>query len=284
MRRWLLALGLMLPMQAFAACPDVPRVAQLAREILDRQPSQGYGAGLSMEDALCARDRLIAVLAQPYGDVVGWKVGLTSAAAQQRFGVSHPLIGAIFHGTLRERSGAELPARFGAVPVVESDMLVRVRDEGINFAGSDHLAILRHLDQVIPFIELPDLVMAQGAVLDGPNLTAINVGARLGVLGDPIPVEATEEFAARLGRMTVVLATDQRELARAPGSAVLGHPLNVVAWLVENLSAQGRRLKAGEYISLGSFSPLFPAEAGRTYTATYEGLTAQPVAVSVRLR
>ncbi len=286
MRRSLLALALTLPWawSAAAACPDQARVARLAQEILERRPSQGYGPGMSMADALCARDRLIAVLAQPYGEVVGWKVGLTNAAAQQRFGVPHPLAGAIFHGTLRERSGAELPANFGAAPAIEADLLVRVRDEGINTAGDDPVAILRHIDQVIPFIEMPDLVLAQGVPMDGPNLLAINVGARLGVLGEPIEPQANAEFARRLSSMTVVLAHDQRELSRTPGSVLLGHPLNVIPWLVRDLASQDRRLRAGDYVSLGGFSPALPTEAGRTYTLTYEGLQERPVTVTVRLR
>ena len=104
------------------------------------------------------------------------------------------MVGAVWVLRARARgtagSPAEVPAAFGALPNVESDLLVRVRDEGINDAGNDHVAILRHLDQVIPFIELPDLVMPPGK-LDGPNLLAINVGARLGVSGAPIPVRAT---------------------------------------------------------------------------------------------
>jgi 2-keto-4-pentenoate hydratase len=239
---------------------------------------------MSLADGECARERMVALLAQPYGDPVGYKVGLTNDAAQRRFGVPHPLRGTIFHGTLRERSGAELPARFGAVPVIESDLLVRVRDEGIATAGNDPVAILRHLDQVIPFIELPDLVFAQGQLLDAGNLLAINVGARLGVVGTPIAAEATPEFAARLGSMTVILATDERELSRAPGTALLGHPLNVIPWLVQDLAKEGRRLRAGDYVSLGGFSPALPTEAGRTYTVRYEGLAAEPVSVTVRLR
>jgi 2-keto-4-pentenoate hydratase len=268
-----------------AACPDVPGVARLAAAILERREPPAPPAGLSMPDALCARERLVAVLAQPWGDQVGWKVGLTNPAAQQRFGVPHPVAGAIFHGTIRERSGAELPAGFGIAPAVESDLLVRIRDEGVNEAGDDPVALLRHIEAVVPFIELPDLVYSGGAVpWSGPLLVSINVGARLGVLGEDIPAEATPEFAARLGAMTVTLADDTRELSRAPGSALLGHPLNALAWLVRDLREQGRRLRPGEYVSLGGFSPALPVTPGRTYTATYDGLAANPVSVTVRIR
>lgn len=42
------------------------------------------------------------------------------------------------------------------------------------------------------------LVFDPQVKLDGPHLLGINVGARLGVLGDPIPLPATTESVARL--------------------------------------------------------------------------------------
>jgi 2-keto-4-pentenoate hydratase len=285
MRNGLLALvAFSLAPAAEAACLETAEVARIGAAIIERQRVPDLPRGLSLADARCTQQKLVALFAQPWGDAVGYKVGLTNRAAQERFGVPHPLRGTIFHGTIRARSGSDLPAAFGVVPVVEADLLVRVKDDAINTAGTDHVAILRSLDQVIPFIELPDLVVQQGQPMDGGILQLINVGARLGVLGDPIAVEASEEFARRLGTMEVVLANDQKELSRAPGSALLGHPLNVIPWLVQDLAAEGRRLRAGEYISLGGFSPALPVEAGRTYTTRYEGLLERPVAVSVRMQ
>jgi len=281
-RRSLLALPALAALPARAACPDLAAAARVAARILAREPLPAPIEGLALADAEWFRERLVAHLAQPWGDVIGWKVGLTNAAAQQRFGVGHPLKGAIFHATTRARSGAEIPARFGATPTVEADLVVRIRDEGINGAGADHVAILRHLDQVIPFIDLPDLVFPPGVPFDAAQLIGINVGARLGVVGEPIAAEASAGFAARLGTMVVTLAQDGTERARAPGTALLGHPLNVLPWLVRDLAREGRRLRAGEIISLGGFSPALPTAPG-TWSVRYEGLAAQPLDVAVRL-
>jgi 2-keto-4-pentenoate hydratase len=271
----------LLPLAAGAACPDEATMAAFARGVLANQPQQPIAGLTNLADGLCAQGRLVPLMAAQWGRPVGYKVGLTNAAAQQRFGVPHPVTGIIFENTVRLMSGGEVEARFGAMPNVEADLIVRVRDEGINTARTP-VEILRHLDAVIPFIEMPDLVLAQG--MDGPNLLAINVGARLGVMGEAIPVQATEDFAARLGSMTVVMVNDQRELARAPGTALLGHPLNVLPWLVQDLASRGTRLRAGDLVSLGGFSPALPTEAGRRYTVRYEGLMAAPVEVSVQTR
>jgi len=275
----LAAAGLLIANAAQAACPADAAVESLSRSLLANTPAPALTGMTSLEDGQCAQDKLIAIMVRHWGRPVGYKVGLTNPTAQQRFGVAHPVTGTIYESTVRLRSGAEVPARFGSVPTVEADLMVRVRDEAINQART-HLDVLRAIDLVIPFIEMPDLVLASG--MDGPNLLAINVGARLGVLGEPIPVQVTEEFAARLASMTVVMANDQRELARAPGTALLGHPLNVIPWLAQDLARRGERLRVGEMISLGGFSPALPTEAGRTYTVRYEGLLDAPVSVSVR--
>ncbi|MBR0670688.1 2-keto-4-pentenoate hydratase [Neoroseomonas soli] len=283
MRAPLLAALLALPMAVQAACPETAAIERLAEALIANTPSPPLAGMTSLEDGFCAQEQLVEMLSAHWGRPVGYKAGLTSAPVQQRFGVNHPVRGVLLESSISLRDGAEIPARFGAVPVIESDLLVRVRDDGINQAGRDHLAILRHLDAVIPYIELPDLVLSGG--FDGPQLLAINVGARLGVMGTPIPVEATQAFADRLAGMTVTMVDDRgQERARAPGTAALGHPLNVVAFLIEDLARAGRRLEAGQVLSVAGYSPTLPLEPGRTYTVRYEGLAAQPVGVSVRTR
>ncbi len=275
--------ALTLAVPARAACPSDEDVARLAEAMVAGQLVSTF-QGLSLSDAECAREKLVPHLTRHWGPVVGYKAGLTSTAAQRSFGLSEPVHGSIFAMTLSVQDGAEVPVRFGAEASVrvEPDLVVRVRDEGINAAGRDRVAILRHIDQVIPFIELP--VAAFRGNVDGLNLVAANVNARLGVVGRPFALEASEESVRRLGEMTVTFTEDARELTRAPGSALLGHPLDVIPWLVEDLARNGRSLRAGDMISLGGFAASAPAHPGRTYTLRYEGLLQEPISVAVRIR
>jgi 2-keto-4-pentenoate hydratase len=268
--------------EARAACPDDAAIARFAGQVLQRQSPTPFAA-LSPADGRCVQDKLIALLAQPLGDVVGFKLGLTNPAIQQRFGIDHPIRGSIFHATLRASSGAEIEARFAAVPVLEADMLVRIGMGGVETALNHHAALIRHIDQVIPFIELPDLVYAPDHRPSLGDLLAVNVGARLGVVGRPIAVTPSAEFAAALGRMSISLHQDGREVSRAPSAAILGHPLNALAWIARDLAREGRPLREGDMISLGSFSPPQPVVAGQVWTARYEGLgEAQDVVVRFR--
>lgn len=274
---WLLGIsaGLAGSFTAGAACPSHEKVSAIIRAWEAREPVRGLRTDLSMADAECGRRRLTQKLELALGRVVGYKAGLTNPAVQKRFGVSAPLRGVLLQRMLL-KEGEEVPAQFGARPVAEADLLVVVKDARIHDART-HLEVLRSLSSVIPFIELPDLVVAQGEKLTAPLIVFINVGARLGVVGKGLTIEPTEEFAARLAGMRVRL-TDQegRELGSATGAAILGHPLNAVLWLAQDLENSGVRLKAGDVLSLGSFTAPTPPRPGLTLTAHYEGLPGNP--------
>jgi 2-keto-4-pentenoate hydratase len=74
-----------------------------------------------------------------------------------------------------------------------------------------------------------------------------------------------------------------QEVASAKGSAILDHPLNAVLWLVQDLARSGVKLKAGDVLSLGSFTAPQRPRPGLAVTVRYLGLPGDP-AVSVRFR
>lgn len=268
---WLaVAVAAALVSPAFADCPGDDVVAALAADIIAERAASTPPV-TTIEDGLCAQGKLVSVLARTWGAPAGYKAGLTSAAAQKAFGVAEPVRGVLYKDMML-RDGAKVPAGFGALPRFEADMVVVVADEGINAARTPQ-EVLAHLSAVHPFIELPDLVVADPKGLNGPTITAINVGARKGVLGAALPMAMDEAFLASLAAMTVVVtdATGQ-ELASAPGAAVLGHPLNAVLWLRDN----GVSFKAGDLVSVGSFGPLMVPKPGMKATVSYKGLAGDP--------
>jgi 2-keto-4-pentenoate hydratase len=264
-----------------AACASVPpQSRELAANFRSMSPTSGLSKDMSMEEAARIREGLVAELAADQGRIVGYKAGLTNTAVQKRFGHSSPVRGVLLEKMLLD-DGAEVPAKFGAIPMFEADLVVVVKDEGINQAKTP-ADVLKHLASIRPFIELPDMVTAREQPLTGAVITSFNVGARLGVLGKP--VAPTPELADALPKMTVV-ARDQdgKELAKAPGAAILGHPLNAVVWLAEDLAKSGGKLRAGDVLSLGAFTPPSFPKPGLTVTVTYEGLPGNPN-VSVRFK
>ncbi|MBC7954262.1 MAG: fumarylacetoacetate hydrolase [Cytophagales bacterium] len=242
--------------------------------------------GLSEADGACTRAKLNGLLALRYGTVIGYKAGLTNPAVQKRFNYDRPVWGVLYEGMLLN-NGAVVEAGFGARPLYEADLLVRVKSEAINQAKTP-ADVLAAIDQIFPFFELPDRMVQVPPKLNGPAVNAINVGARMGVMGQPIamPPYRAERFALldALRDMTVILSDGTgAELARGKGSDILGHPLNAVVWLAEALAQEGRAMKPGDLISLGSFSPLLPPKAGTGAAVTYVGLPgATPVLVTFK--
>lgn len=264
-----------------AACASVPpQSQQLAANFKSMSPTSGLSKDMSMEEAARIRDGLVAELSASHGRVVGYKAGLTNPVVQKRFGTNSPVRGVLLEKMLLD-DGAEVPAKFGVIPIFEADLVVVVGDEGINQAKTP-ADVLKHLASIRPFIELPDMVTAKEQPLTGAVITSFNVGARLGVLGKPIAPDAA--MADALAKMTVILRDqDGKELGRAPGAAILGHPLNAVVWLAEDLAKSGGRLRAGDVLSLGSFTAPMPPKAGMAVTVTYDGLPGNPT-VSVRFK
>jgi 2-oxo-hept-3-ene-1,7-dioate hydratase len=266
-----------------ASCGPVDHVAAFLKSWETRQPAASPGEGLGADEALCVQRALVARLRSSEGRPVGWKVGLTSPQVQQALGVSSPVVGRLLSGMILQ-GGATLRPGYAARPIVEADMIAIVGDAAVNAARSP-AEVAGSLRALHPFIELPGLVVAEGQKLTGPVITAINVGARRGVIGQPIAMRADEGFVAALASMRVTLSDDQgKELSAAPGAAILGHPLNAVIFLADELRRRGESLKPGDMISLGSFGrPAAPA-AGRVFTARYDGLPTGPASVSVRFR
>ena len=195
---------------AQAECLNDAQVAELAANYVAKTPAPNFPA-LSDADGACTRAKLNAQLAPRLGKVIGYKAGLTNPAVQKRFNTDKPVWGKLYEGMVLA-SGATVDPAFGARPLYEADMLVRVKSAAINHASTP-LEVLQHIDQVIPFIELPDLMVQAPPQLNGAGVAAINVGARLGVAGKPIAVPTTrgEQYALldALERMSVTLTDGQ---------------------------------------------------------------------------
>lgn len=260
---------------AHAACLSDLDAAAMVANYMAKTPA-ATPEGLSREDGECSRTKVNKFLAQQIGATqVGYKAGLTNPAVQKRFNASAPVWGQLYAPMLL-KDGATVDAKFGARPLFEADMLVRVSSAGINQARTPE-DVLKNIDQVIPFIELPDLVVMAPPKLNGAAIAAINVGARLGVMGAPMAVQRTAAFSDALRDMVVVVKGDGAELDKGKGSDVLEHPLNAVVWLVQDLGSQGVALKKGDLISLGSFSKLMPPKPGLNVEVEYQGLPGNPV-------
>ncbi|WP_231564743.1 2-keto-4-pentenoate hydratase [Paracoccus halophilus] len=247
---------------ATAACPDAS---------LMRNAARGWIAGQRLPDPLvktvpdgeCAYALFRSVLEAELGAPVGVKVGFTSRPAQEKFGIDAPVAGALFAPMLLP-DGARVSMKGSRNPFYEADLIVTVGDSAIMRATSRE-EVAAALSDLRPFIELPDLALQQGVVPTGPLMAAYGVTPWRGVLGSGIRIADLEDPVADLAALTVELRADGASVDSGTGKMLLGHPLDVVLWLVEK---GGYDLKPGSVISLGSLSALHPA-AGQRIEARY---------------
>lgn len=266
-----------------AACLDDAAIAEWVQRYGARQPAANPPSDMSDADSACTRAKFTQAMEASGRKVVGYKAGLTNPAVQQRFRTDKPVWGKLYEGMLLS-DGRPVPAAFGARPLFEADMLVRVKDVGVNHARTPW-EVLQHIDAIAPFIELPDLMVQTPPQLNGAGVGAINVGARLGVVGQLLTIPgmrgARVALLNQLQTMDVVVSDGSgAELARGKGADILGHPLQAVVWLAQALGAEQLTLQPGDWVSLGSFSPLMPPKPGQQVQVRYEGVPGlQPVAV-----
>ncbi len=255
--------------------------ARLAEDYLARREARPFSRPASLVDAHWFQQSFLKRLEPTLGKPVGYKVGLVSREAQERFKVQSPVRGVLLEQMLLpNRAGA--PPGFGLHPIFEADLIVVVKDKEINDAES-LFDVAEHLKEVVAFIELPDNFLPTNPPPTGASLMAANVGARLGVLGQRLPFEPNQRFIENLATMTAVI-TDQTgaELGRGQGKAILDQPLNAVLWLIEEMQRTGEKLKPGDLISLGTIKTI-PYPAGKTVTVRYLGLPRGVIQVSATL-
>ena len=260
---------------ANAACPSDAEIDAYMEDFKLRRASKAFSNDMSVADAECTKQKLAKKLPTVLGSPIGYKAAFTNPAVQQRFGVDGPRWGYMFDRNMVDII-AVLPHDFGARSQYEADFIVEVKDAGLADANSP-LEALAHLESVVPFIELPDL-MLEGQ-FSGNRFAAVNVGFRGGVTGQEIPVEVTQAFADALATMTIVMideADGNKELGRGKGSAIMGNPLNAAIWLAKALKQSGITLQKGDLLSLGSLIPAQPTKPGMRVRIQYIGLPGDP--------
>ncbi|HEY2843803.1 MAG TPA: hypothetical protein VGJ09_09140, partial [Bryobacteraceae bacterium] len=72
-----------------------------------------------------------------------------------------------------------------------------------------------------------------------------------------------------LAAQAVSVSVNGQLLRQGNGSNVLGHPLNALEWLVNNLSQRGLGLKAGQFITTGVTTEVYMGQRGDRILADF---------------
>jgi 2-keto-4-pentenoate hydratase len=222
---------------------------------------QAYFDRLSVDDAYRIQLALIDRRVAAGEKQIGWKVGLTAKPIQEQFGFFEPVFGCILE---MQRTGHVFSASELIHPGFETELCFRL---GAGLEGEVSLEQVRTaVSAIYPSFEI---IETRGDLAKQIALAlADNAQQRSVVAGDPVPLAAD----MRLEQVTARVQLNGQEVATGLGSAVLGNPLNSIAWLAGKLGQYGRRLAPDDIIMSGSFVRQFPLSAGDTAVAEFSGI------------
>jgi 2-keto-4-pentenoate hydratase len=253
---------------------------KLADNYFNKTPITQNLPPLKIKEAQQIQEQFIRKISTKHGKIIGYKAGLTNSNVQKIFNINEPIRGTLLEKMLLP-SGAIVNAKFGAIPMVEADLIVRVKSEKINTAKTLQ-EILNNLDAIVPFLELPDLGYQPQLKLSATELIAINAGARLGIIGKPIELQPSKQWLKKINNIKVIIFDkDNKQIATGNSQELLGNPLKVVLWIKNSLKSEGKTLKKGDLLSLGSMTTMIPVTTGQTIRLQYQVLESKPVEIQV---
>ncbi|HEX5512688.1 MAG TPA: fumarylacetoacetate hydrolase family protein [Actinomycetales bacterium] len=248
---------------------DVGRVVDelLAAEAdrRDRRPITDEFPELDLATAYIAQDQLIERKLAAGEKMIGAKLGLTSEAKQKRMGVDAPLTAWLTDA---------MPIEAGEPAVMNELIHPRVEPEIVFVLGEDLAGPGITAEQALAAV---DKVYGGYEIIDSrykdfkftlPDVVADNASsARFGVGSvafGPHDLDLAAEEA--------VVEVDGKEVDRATGAAVQGHPAEALALAANDLGRRGKSLKAGWIVLTGGMTDAVFLHRGSTVTVRFSNL------------
>jgi len=220
---------------------------------------------MTIDDAYRIQLRLIEKRKKRGEVVIGKKIGLTSKAMQQLLGISEPGYG---HLTDRMVVLEGLPIRVSELiqPMVEAEIAFVLKEDlkGPGVLVSD---VVRATECIMPALEIVDhRIESDGRRIE--DLVAENAGTGRVVFSGKMNSIADVD----LRYVGLVFEKNGDIVSTAAGAAVLGNPVQAVAWLANKLSRYGVSLIAREVVISGSLVAATKVGPGDSVKATFDQL------------
>ena len=213
----------------------------------------------TQQEAYQCQAGLIERLTRHYGgEVIGYKIGCTNIIAQCFLNMPEPFYGRMLSATTFD-SPARRPAGDFFMRIIEAEFAFRfARGLPPSPRPLERDQIADALAGVLPGIEIVDSRFTSWTTVGSPALIADNGCHGAWIKGALVTDWRDLDLAAQ----AVTLSVNGEVVERGAGSAVLGHPLNAVEWLVHRLHEQGIGLEAGQYVTTGVTTDIYEAQAG----------------------
>jgi 2-keto-4-pentenoate hydratase len=194
--------------------------------------------------------------------IVGKKIGATSKAIQNMFGVNQPDYGHLLDDMMFVE-GETISLDQYIQPKVEFEIAFILKKD-LKGPNVSILDVIEATDYIAPAIEVIDSriedwkIKFEDTVADNGS----SAGAVIG--GKPAKLEGID-----LTNIGMVAYKNGEMIDSAAGAAVLGNPLRAVAWLANSLGKYDVSLKAGEVVLSGALTSAVEISDGDTFTAEF---------------
>jgi len=195
----------------------------------------------------------------------GWKAGLTSKAKMIQMGVSVPSIGFLTDRMARPENSAITVSDL-VHPRVECEVAFVMKKtlKGPNCSRED---VLDATDYVLPAVEIIDSRFS-GFKFDLESVVADNGSSARYVGGGRARYPADID----LRTLGVVMEKNGEIVTMGASAAVLGHPADAVAMLVNILGELGEELPAGSFVMSGGITEAVAVKPGDSIVARFQEL------------
>ncbi|MFG1479663.1 2-oxo-3-hexenedioate decarboxylase [Xanthobacter sp. V4C-4] len=228
-------------------------------KLTDEYPQMTIADGYAVQGELRRRH-----LAQGHR-LVGWKAGLTSRAKMVQMGVNVPSVGFLTDRMARPENSAISTADL-VHPRVECEVAFVMKAE-LKGPGCTAQDVLDATHYVLPALEIIDSRF-YGFKFDLPSVIADNSSSARFVGGG----RARYPDEVDLRTLGVVLEKNGEMVAMGASAAVLGHPAEAIAMLVNILAELGEILPAGSFVMSGGITEAIPVKPGDHMSARFQDL------------
>ncbi|MEM8952287.1 MAG: fumarylacetoacetate hydrolase family protein [Pseudomonadota bacterium] len=236
----------------------------LAEARRDRRALDDLPGGLPRDEATAYAIQRGAIDAYG-GKRVGYKIGATSPEAQALLKTDHPFRAPLIAADCHE-DGASFALPGYGILGLEPEFAIRLGRDLPPKGQAYKLADVREaVATVHPAFEIIGLRLPNELFKNAIVVTA-DFGANVGfVPGNGVSAWQGHDLSA----LPVRASVDGAEVAAGSGEKVMGHPLNALLWLINDLSPKGEGLSAGDWISTGTCAGVVPIAPGQTAVADF---------------
>lgn len=214
------------------------------------------------DQAYAIQDAFVALKQARYGDIAGHKIALTTPQMRRMAGLDDSIAGAVLARQVHQSPAVVRAADFNRL-IVEFEIACELGAD-LPAAGAPYTRarVAQAVAALRPAFELADDRHADYARMaeHSVELIADNAWNEGAVLGEPVRDWRSIDLAGVRGVATI----NGEPVGEGRGGDVMGHPLEALAWVANNLARRGRCLRAGEFVITGSLvTSKFPGAGDR---------------------